>query len=266
MILLAMVFALLLDSFVPHADKIKIRAWHWLEHNVLRWVTKGFPSSPVLITSVVILLVPLLLLLVKYLLPNNALITLAFETGALWFALGPRSLYQELQAESGRLNCSSVLRWRNQAEKSPDVQLISESFYRLFLPLMWYLVGGSVLAATVRALVVFCDQHDTLRETDEHSLIKLINWLIIVPAWLMVMTFGLMGRLSEAWHTWREQKDTDQEHVVHRLHQLELALGASANAAADSDGDLIALASLIQRSLIAWLALTAIFTLGGVIV
>lgn len=266
MILLAMVFALLLDSFVPHADKIKIKAWHWLEHNVLNWVIKGFPSSPLLITSVVILLMPLVLLVIKYCLPNNALLILAFETAALWFALGPRSLFQEFHAESGKLNCSSVLRWRNQADKKPDVQLVSESFYRLFLPLMWYLVGGSVLAATVRALVVFCDQHDTLRETDEHHLIKLINWLIILPAWLMVMTFGLMGRLSETWHTWREQKNTDQEHVVHRLHQLELALGASANAAVDSEGDLVALVSLIQRSLIAWLALTAIFTLGGVIV
>lgn len=266
MILLAMVFALLLDSFVPHADKIKISAWHWLEHNALSWATKGFPSSPLLITSVVILLVPLALLVTKYLLPDNALITLAFETAALWFALGPRSLYQEFHTESGKLNCSSVLRWRNQAEKQPDVQLISESFYRLFLPLMWYLIGGSVLAATVRALVVFCDQHDTLRETDEHNLIKLINWLIIVPAWLMVTTFGLMGRLSETWHTWREQKNTDQEHVVHRLYQLELALGASANAAIDSEGDLASLAALVQRSLIAWFALTAIFTLGGVIV
>lgn len=265
MILLAMVLALLLDSFVPHADKLKISAWHWLEHNALAIATRGFPSAPLVITVVVILSVPLLLLISKLLLPDQALITLAFETAALWFALGPRSLYQELQSGSGQLNCSSVLRWRNQAEKSPDTQLISESFYRLFLPIMWYLVGGSIVATTVRALVVFCDQHDTLRETDEHSLIKLINWLIIVPAWLMVMTFGLMGRLSETWHTWQTRQQADQEHVVHRLHQLELSLGASANAAVDKSGDLVALGNLVQRSLIAWLALTAVFTLGGVI-
>ena len=43
MILLAMVFALLLDSFVPHADQLRIKSWHWLEHNALTLATKGFP-------------------------------------------------------------------------------------------------------------------------------------------------------------------------------------------------------------------------------
>lgn len=265
MILLAMVFALLLDSFVPYADRLRLKTWHWFEHNALQFVIRGFPSAPVVVTSAVILAVPLFLLLIKWLLPNQILVSLLFETAALWFALGPRSLYQELQEHKGTISCSSVLRWRNEKQKSAEVQFVSEAFYRLFLPLLWFVIGGAVLTAAVRALVVFCDQHDTLRETNEHLLIKLINWMMLLPAWLLALSFGLMGRLNETWHYWREHQDADQEHVVHRLHQLEIGLAGSATTAIGEKADLPSLVALVKRTLLAWLALVALFTLGGVI-
>ena len=265
MILLAMVFALLLDSFVPHVDQIRIKAWHWLEHNALVWVRKGFPAAPLLVTTVVILTMPLLLLLLKWLLPDAILITLLFETVVLWFSLGPRSLHQELEDHDGHINCSSVLRWRYKEQKPMDLQLVSEAFYRLFLPLFWFVLGGAVLAAAVRSLVVFCDQHETLRETDEHALIKLINWVMLIPAWVLAASFGLMGRLHETWQCWRQQQETDENNVVHRLHQLELGLCCTAKAAVGDDTSMENLTALLKRTMIAWVALTALFTLGGVI-
>lgn len=267
MILLAMVFALLLDAFVPYADRLRLKAWHWLEHNALVTATKGFPAAPLVVTSVVILVVPLLLLMVKLLLPDFSLLTLAFETLGLWFALGPRSFYQELQKEDGELSCSSVLRWRKSEKKSAETRLISEAFYRVFLPLLWFVIGGAVLASAVRALVVFCDQHETLRETDEHALIKFIDWVMIGPAWLLVLSFGLMGRLSETWYYWRDHQEEDENHVIHRLHQFEMGLTGSAIVAVGEDNaDVSSLSALLQRTLLAWLAITALFTLGGVIV
>ena len=263
MILLAMVFALLLDSFVPHADQLRIKSWHWLEHNALTLATKGFPSAPLVVTALVILATPGLLLLVKWLFPDAILVTLLFETLALWFALGPRSWYQELQEKEGRISCSSVLRWRNKEQKSEDTLLISEAFYRWFLPLFWFVIGGAILAAAVRSLVVFCDQHDTLRETDEHALIKLINWVMLVPAWLLALSFGLMGRLWETWQCWREQQAIDQDNVVHRLHQLEASLSCTAKSAIGDDANMAKLTALVERCIIAWVALTALFTLGG---
>lgn len=265
MILLAMVFALVLDSFVPHVDHFRIKAWHWLEHNALRLATKGFPSAPLLLTAVVILTMPLLLLIIKWLLPDAILLTLLFETAVLWFALGPRSLHQELQNHDGQLTCSSVLRWRNKEQKEPDVQLVSEAFYRHFLPLFWFVIGGAVLAAAVRSLVIFCDQHDTLRETDEHALIKLINWVMLLPAWLLAASFGLMGRLHETWQCWRQQQQADENSVVHRLYQLEQGLTCTAKAAVGEAVEQPSLLALLQRTLIAWVALVALFTLGGVI-
>lgn len=265
MILLAMIFALLLDSFVPHVDQYRITAWHWLEHNALVFIRKGFPAAPVLVTTVVILVTPALLLLLQWLLPDATLITLLFQTLVLWFSLGPKSLHQELKQQEGKVNCSSVLRWRQKEQKPADVQLVSEAFYRIFLPLFWFVIGGAVLAAAVRSLVVFCDQHDTLRETDEHVLIKLINWVMLLPAWVLAASFGLMGRLHETWQCWREQQQGDENNVVHRLHQLELGLGCTAKAAIGDTACKESLTALMQRTLVAWLALVALFTLGGVI-
>lgn len=266
MILLAMIFALLLDAYVPHADRLRLKAWHWLESNALETITKGFPAAPLVVTSVVILAVPLLLLAIKLLLPGFSLLTLAFETAGLWFALGPRSLYQELKEQDGELACSSVLRWRQSGKISAKTRLISEAFYRVFLPLLWFLIGGAVLATAVRALVVFCDQHKTLRETNEHALVKLIDWMMLGPAWLLALSFGLMGRLSETWHYWREHQEEDKNHVIHRLHQLETGLTGSAIVAlGEENADIQSLSALLQRSLLAWLAITALFTLGGVI-
>jgi membrane protein required for beta-lactamase induction len=265
MILLAMVFALMLDSLVPHVDQYRIKTWHWLEHNALQLVSRGFPASPLVLTALVILTMPLLLLLIRWLLPDAILLTLVFETIVLWFSLGPRSLYQELQSQQGHLTCSSVLRWRNKEQKESEQQLVSEAFYRLFLPLFWFVIGGAVLASLVRSLVIFCDQHDTLRETDEHALIKLINWVMLLPAWVLAASFGLMGRLHETWNCWREQQQADQDNVVHRLSQFEQGLSCTAKAAIGENVEPSALLALLKRTLVAWIALVALFTLGGVL-
>lgn len=264
MTLLIIVFALLLDRFVHALDRY--RSFNWFD-NWCEVLEKYFPAGGafsdllrlilgiVLPTAVVAGLFHLIVDL------TFSLIAIPLGSIVLWFCLGPRnfgSSYRE--------------RVKNKEHKNDAIinQILVSAASKIFMPLFWCVLLGPVASFASRLV-----QRQLRRDDEELNHKDNFEPILVILLWpaaqLLSLTYVLVGHFSPAMATWKgywqagglisyklvqkQLRDTGRAAVcVGETCELE----SSHQVADESVG-------LVIRSLLTWVFLVALITLGGLV-
>lgn len=285
MTLLGILIGLALEYFIGGFEQIRKFDWfdkysHWLE---LKCNRHAFWDGPVGVLMT--LAIPLVLLIVLISVLNQIFITLGFLFAVFIF------IYS-LDTETGRLLQSYIEAYESDKEDSISEireQLIDseqmdeedetvllkslfvQSHHRIFGTIFWFIVLGAVGALLFnlvnRMTARFHDIHGGYAEAIRH-----LHGILIWPsARLLAIGFALGGSLVDALEAWREVKG-------HTFDNSEMLIGNSGlgaiqyqryeieNEEEERDISLNYLQevqALINRTLIVWLTLLGLLTLGG---
>ncbi len=220
-------------------------------------------------------------------------LNLAFGTPLLWYSLGPRDPEGEIEdflaarhsGEQGRAlqiadDFAPAGPDRPQQE---DVDLrmteavLVEANERLFAPLLWFALLGAFGAVAFRLTVALCESERaqdlaTARFGDAaRALHELLAW---VPARLLAMTYALAGSFEDALRAWRHSGAAGS--LAESNAGLLLAAGLAAlrlestvlrgepdESTGTSTVAVRAAGDLVWRSLLIWISVVALPTVGG---
>jgi AmpE protein len=264
MTLLTIVFALLLDRFVHSLDKY--RSFDWFD----RWCSilekrlpagGGFSDLMRLILGIV--LPTAIVAAVFYLLVELTFSLIAVPAGSiiLWFCLGPRnfgSAYRE--------------RLKNKERKNDAVinQILVSAASKLFMPLFWCVLLGPVASFASRLV-----QRQLRRDDQELEHKDNFEPLLVVLLWpaaqLLSLTYVLVGHFSPAMATWKGYWQAggliSYQLVEKQLRDTGRAAVCIGDTCERESSHQVADESvgLVIRSLLAWVLLVALITLGGLV-
>jgi AmpE protein len=148
--------------------------------------------------------------------------------------------------------------------------LVYEGFERWFAVIFWFLLLGPIGALAYR-LSYLCARSEILDEFDRQLALRFVHYLDWIPARLLATSFALTGdfvnTFNQCWQDALENQPT-----VEFLDQSALAAINFSAAVPDSQNDkeqfieygrqqLLAVQSLLSRSVICWLLVIAVLTL-----
>lgn len=264
MTLLTIVFALLLDKFVHALDKY--RSFNWFD----RWCAVLEKHLPVggaftdLFRMILGIVLPTAVLAaVFYLLIEFTFSLIAVPLGSivLWFCLGPR-------------NFSTSYRERLKNKESKNDAVINEILVlaasKIFMPLFWCVLLGPIASFASRLV-----QRQLRRDEEQLDHKDNFEPLLVVLLWpaaqLLSLTYVLVGHFSPAMATWKSYWQAGGL-ISYKLVQKQLRdtgraavcvgetceLESSHQVADESVG-------LVIRSLLTWVFIVSLITLGGLI-
>jgi len=220
--------------------------------------------------------------------PLFGLLGAVFAVCVLWFAWGPRDLGLDIDAvikapdSERRLAAVQFLRADGESTPLPwqAATVVEATFLsalqRWFGVLFWFLVAGPAGALAYRLAQVLAygnvlPSQSTQGRAMAQRIALILDWL---PAHLMALAMAVASDFDAVFHAWQTH-----HHAERGWFSLDLGfLGAIARASVDADvaaGDgysedvddpLIELTdarNLLMRVLIVWLAVAAVFALGG---
>ncbi|MEE8059685.1 MAG: regulatory signaling modulator protein AmpE [Pseudomonadales bacterium] len=142
-------------------------------------------------------------------------------------------------------------------------------FERWFAAIFWFLLLGPIGAIAYR-LSYLCGRSEILEELDRQRALRFVHYLDWVPARLLVMSFALTGNFVNGFNRcW--QVVFDNQPVAELLDQCAVAgiSGVNGQRAYPADQEhfieygreeMLALQSLLSRSVICWLVIIAVVT------
>lgn len=151
--------------------------------------------------------------------------------------------------------CTDLTAFKKLPADATSTNLFIQSYQKLFAPLFWYFVFGPV------GLVLYVSVVALRKQTSDQRYFGLflgvLDW---VPARLFGLSFALVGNFGAVFKEW--VKTLSQG--IGDNYQPIIVCGEAVISAdkKNQDAQSIALA-LIQRSVLAWLAVMALMTVGG---
>lgn len=264
MTLLTIVLALLLDRFVHVLDEY--RSFNWFD----RWCTlleKHLPPggglTDLLRQILGIILPTAILASLFYFIVDLTFSLIAVPLGAivLWFCLGPRNF-----------GASYRERLRNKETKNDAVinEILVSAASKIFMPLFWCVLLGPVASFASRLV-----QRQLRRDDEELEHKDNFEPLLVVLLWpaaqFLSLTYVLVGHFSPAIETWKGYWKSGGL-INYKLVQRQLR---DTGRAAVCTGDTCELdnshqvadesVGLVVRSLLTWVFVVALITLGGLI-
>ncbi|MSP52997.1 MAG: hypothetical protein EXR81_01930 [Gammaproteobacteria bacterium] len=180
----------------------------------------------------------------------------------LWYCLWPVSLETQLE-----INIQHVLATNAAQDSRPfTTQLLVDANNHILAVLFWFMVLGPVgailyrlIAELVRLKGAENAENVILLNKASSILLNLLDW---IPARLVGLTYVISGNFSTGFAQWRQYATQG----LQSSRELLIATGLGAmDLTATTSGDFEEARSLlrmIERSLIIWLVVIAIFTLG----
>lgn len=281
MSLITVIIALILDRVLrEHHD---LRDLGWFEHYSGK-LNKSLPVVSPGARIVAILLLPLgLVFLLQYAFYNLLFNVpyFLFSVATLLYCLGPACLASDIEAyldarslgdDDEALHYAGVLTERA-ASTVPDQQtsdvtraILYVANQRIFSVLVWFVLLGPIGAVTFRFVTQLSRQIEV--NPGQLELAKKIHammeWL---PARMLALAYAMMGNFESAIHAYRT-----------RVHEPDLALSnydvlVSTGMGAIKDQDhsstqdevaaIHAARGLVMRSVLIWVTMLALLTLGG---
>ncbi len=280
MSLLSVIIALILDRVLrEHHD---LRDLGWFEHYSDK-LNKTLPAIDARARIALILLLPLgAILLLQYAF-YNLLFNIPyfiFSVATLLYCLGPACLVSDIEAyldarslgdDDEALHYAGVLT-ETAASSVPDQQTSDVTraiFYvanqRIFSVLVWFVLLGPIGAVSLRFINQLARQHDVdpqqlARAKQLHALLE---WL---PARMLAMAYALMGHFESAIHAYRTR--TQEPDLTLSNYDVLVSTGMGAikdHSSMDEISTIHAARGLVMRSVLVWVTVLALLTLGGLL-
>lgn len=278
MALISVIIALILDRMLrEHHD---LRDLGWFEFYSSQLV-KVLPIRNPLLNLVLILFLPLgLILVIQYLLYGQLFNIPYFVFGvfALIYCLGPACLASDVEAyldarslgdDEEAMHYAAVLTDRA-ASSVPDQQtsdvtraILYVANQRIFSVLVWFVLLGPIGAVMFRFVTQLSRQDETYPGQMQmaQKLHAVLAWL---PARMLAMGYALMGNFEHAVHAYRTR--AHEPDLALRNYDVLVTTGIGAirdHSAMDEISSIHAVRGLVMRSVLLWVTVLALLTLGG---
>jgi membrane protein required for beta-lactamase induction len=278
MALISIILGLILDRIFRHLHELRELTWfeHYT-HKISGFVKNN--SGWVKLTAVLVL--PMLAFIsLQYLLFDFfwGLFYLAFSIVTLFFCLGPACLNNDIDAyldarslgdDDEALHYAAVLTERP-ASTAPDQQIndviraiLSAANERIFSVLFWFVLLGPLGAMLYRLTSNICkqDKEDTSLLGAAGVLHASMTW---APARLLAIGYALTGHFDGAVHAYRNRPAEDDIGLSNYDVLVNTGLGALyQQEITDEISGVRSARGLVLRSILIWIAMLALLTLGG---
>lgn len=278
MALISIIIGLFLDRTFRHLHDLRDMTWfEFYSQAILRFTGKRIPP----LQFILILALPVSLLLGIQIFLNDFLFNIpGFIFGIIVFiyCLGPACLSTDIEAyihartlgdEDEALHYAGTIT-DSAASTSPDQQtsdvtraILHIANERIFATIFWFVILGPFGAMLYRLISELSKQldYDELAEFSEfiHSIMA---W---VPARMLAAGYALTGNFDSAYHAYKDRAyTTDLSHGNTEV-LVATGLGAMQNLQAENElASIYAAQALVMRSVIVWISILAIMTLGGI--
>ena len=278
MSLISVILALILDRLLrEHHD---LRDLGWFEHYSAK-LNKALTLANPAVRIGLILLLPLgLVLLVQYAFYDLLFNIPYFIFGVvvLLYCLGPACLASEIEAyldarslgdDDEALHYAGVLTERA-ASSVPDQQtsdvtraILYVANQRIFSVLVWFVLFGPIGAMTFRFVTQLSRQLDASPKQLElaKKIHALLEWL---PARMLALAYAMMGNFEGAVHAYHSR--AHEPDIA--LNNYDVLVGTGMGAIKDQTSmdevvTIHAARGLVMRSILVWVTILALLTLGG---
>ena len=278
MALISIILGLFLDRTFRHLHDLRDMVWfEFYAQTVRRFTAKLLPPLQFLL----ILSVPALLILGIQVLLQGLLFNFPyflFGIVVFIYCLGPACLSTEIEAyiqartlgdEDEALHYAGTIT-DSTASTSPDQQtndvtraILHVANERIFATIFWFIILGPFGAMTYRLISELSKliEFDDLAEFSEF-IHGIMAW---IPARMLAAGYALTGNFDGAYHSYKDRIQT----VDISQGNAEVLMSTGIGAMHDIDmgnelSSIYAAQALVMRSVIVWIGILAVMTLGGI--
>lgn len=278
MALISIILSLILDRTFRHLHELRELTWfERYTHKLSGFIKSG--SGWIKLTMVLALPV-LAFVVMQFLLFDFfwGIFYLGFSIVTLFYCLGPACLNSDIDAyldarslgdEDEALHYAAVLTERS-ASTSPDQQsndviraILSAANERIFSVLFWFVLLGPLGALLYRLTSNISKQNEA--DTSLINAAKLIHASMAwAPARLLAIGYALTGHFDGAVHAYRNRPAEDDISLSNYDVLVNTGLGALyQQEITDEISGIRSARGLVLRSILIWIAMLALLTLGG---
>ena len=196
----------------------------------------------------------------------------------LFYCLGPDCLINEIEAyldarslgdDDEALHYAGVLTGRS-ASTSPDQQIsdvtraiLSATNERVFAVLFWFVLLGP-LGAVLYHLTTNISKQDEADTAMRDAATLIQSGMAWAPARILAIGYALTGHFDGAVHAYRNRPHEDNIALANYDVLISTGLGALLDQeSTDEISSIRSARSLVTRSILIWIAMLALLTLGG---
>ncbi|MDH5389096.1 MAG: regulatory signaling modulator protein AmpE [Gammaproteobacteria bacterium] len=277
MALISIILSLMLDHSFRHWHHLRDISWFERYSRTLSGFIKtdnGWIKLAAVLAAPVLVLVVLQFALFD-ILWDIPFLLLSFPV--LFYCLGPDCLISDIEAyldarslgdDDEALHYASVLTGRS-ASTAPDQQItdvtraiLSATNERVFAVLFWFVLLGPLGAVLYRFATNISKQDDDRTMQDTAILVQ--SAMAWAPARLLSIGYALSGHFDGAVHAYHNRPHEENIALANYDVLISTGLGALSDQECSDEISCIRSArSLVTRSILVWIAVLALLTLGG---
>ena len=280
MALLSIIIALLIDRVLRDSHDIRELSWFEVYSN---FITRTIPFKKGLVNLIAVLIMPLLIILFVQVALSGFLFNLPyylFSMLVLIYCLGPASLSNDIDAyidarsmgdEDEALHYAGIITERA-ASTVPDQQttdvtraILYTANSRVFSVIFWFIWLGpfGVLLYRLSTHIHKEEGHDG--DMTEWAII-LHSLMVWVPARMLAFGYALTGNFDGALAAYNSRPYESDISITSYDTLVASGLGAlKENDVSDEISAIAAARNLVVRSIMVWIAVLAVLTLGGLL-
>jgi len=280
MALLSIIIALLADRALRNSHDIRDLSWFEYYSNV---ITGIIPFKNGLVSLIAVLLIPVAIVLAIQISISDFLYDLPyfiFGILVLIYCLGPACLSSEIDAyidarsmgdEDEALHYAGIITERA-ASSVPDQQtsdvtraILYTANERVFSVIFWFICSGSAGVVLYKLASNICKEEEHDSEMAEWALI-LHSLMVWIPARMMAFGYALTGHFDGALSAYKSRPYESDISITSYDTLVSTGLGALRESSESDEISAIAAArNLVMRSIMVWIAVLALLTLGGLL-
>lgn len=278
MALISIIIGLFLDRTFRHLHDLRDMTWFEFYSQAIQRFTHRYAPP---LQFIIILALPVTLLLSVQILLNDFLLNgPAFIFGIIVFiyCLGPACLSTDIESyihartlgdEDEALHYAGTIT-QSSASTSPDQQtsdvtraILHIANERIFSTIFWFIVFGPFGAMLYRLISELSKQIE-FNELAEFSdfIHSIMAW---IPARMLAAGYALTGNFDGAYHAYKDRAHSADFSQSNAEALISTGLGAIHNTETNDElAGIHAAQALVMRSVIVWVAMLAVLTLGGI--
>ena len=276
MALITIIISLMLDHGFRHMHHLRELTWFELYSHKLSHLIKS--NNGWLKFSLVLALPITIISFLQFVLFDLlwGVPFLLFSIPVLFYCLGPDCLINDIEAyldarslgdDDEALHYAGILTGRS-ASTSPDQQItdvtraiLSATNERVFAVLFWFVLLGPLGAVFYRFTTNISKQDDASMQSAATLVQSGMAW---APARILAIGYALTGHFDGAVHAYRNRPHEENIALANYDTLISTGLGAlSDQENSDEISPIRSARSLVTRSILIWVAVLALLTLGG---